>query len=65
MNIGKVIKVLLLVFMLMLFLQPLLTIVFLVKWAGILGTITILAIIFKLAFGMSIIEMLKDKNKDD
>ena len=64
-NIGKVIKVILLIFMLMLMLHPLLTIVFLVKWAGIIGTITIIWLIVKIAFGMSLIDLLTKKDKDD
>ena len=65
-NIGKVIKALVLIFMFMLIFHPVLTIVFLVKFGGIIGTIVIIGTIFKIGFGMSLVDMFtKAENKDD
>ena len=65
-NISKVIRALVLIFMFMLIFHPVLTIVFLVKFGGIIGTFVIFGKIVKIGFGMSLVDMFnKAEDKDD
>lgn len=61
MSIGKLIKGLVILFLLGLLFHPVLTVIFLVKMGGVLFAVAVIAVALKLILGVSILELLADK----